>query len=300
MTSEKPKWKFPKHFLGAFRCTEVKYAEDFINKGTIKFNSPNSWVKYAKEKSEGRGDLLEGTVAAYSIYDTESVIALNNKYSDYELKGQLIREKVKDRIYLKLKSSMELPCFCFYTLNMDMFQCPKKMGDNIIECDMPPSFFRDFTDNMTLTQMNSLPVEKQPSIIIIEDYNEFEKRLRKKLYSLDIRDDEIISVNIRYVNYDHPVNYLNYQEGKFSWYCYDGIPPMELSIKDKRFFYQNEGRIIVNTKNQEAKNYLLNNIVDIGNMSDIAQKFDGYCYEGIHLKVKCDVQEYKDNNLSVK
>lgn len=72
------------------------------------------------------------------------------------------------------------------------------------------------------------------------------------------------------------------------------MPPMELSKKDKRFSYQNEGRIIVNTKNQAAKIYLLNNVVNIGNMSDIAQKIDEYCYEGVHIKVKCNAQEYED------
>lgn len=38
------------------RCTEVKYAYSFLEKGEIKFNTPQSWVNRAIEFGKGRGD----------------------------------------------------------------------------------------------------------------------------------------------------------------------------------------------------------------------------------------------------
>ena len=180
---DNPQWKFPDNFLAAFRCTEVRYAESFIENGIIKFNTPNSWVKYAKEQTEGRGDLLEGTIAAYSNNDIASMIKLNNEYSKYDL----IREFVKDKVYLKLKRSMELPCYCFYRLKMDMFQCPGAIGENTIECEIPAKYFRDFSNQMSVEQINTLPPDQRPSIIMIENYNEFQNRVMKALQSLGVK-----------------------------------------------------------------------------------------------------------------
>ena len=45
---QEPYWQFPNNILSAFRCTEVQYANEFLKNGSIKFNSPNNWVKYAK------------------------------------------------------------------------------------------------------------------------------------------------------------------------------------------------------------------------------------------------------------
>ena len=63
----------------------------------------------------------------------------------------------------------------------------------------------------------------------------------------------------------------------------------------KQVPYKNN-ELIINSacnNNEELRKYLLYNPINIGNMSDIAQRIDGYCYEGIYIKVKCNVQEYK-------
>ena len=51
-------WANPDHFTAVFRLTSSKYAEVFIDKGSIKFNEPQSWIDYSKKYGNGRGFVL--------------------------------------------------------------------------------------------------------------------------------------------------------------------------------------------------------------------------------------------------
>lgn len=279
---QEPYWQFPNNILSAFRCTEVQYANEFLKNGSIKFNSPNNWVKYAKERTEGRGDLLEGIFAYYNIADIENMVKINKKYEAYDKKNQLIRERIGDKIYLRLNRSMELPCYCFYLLSMDKFPCPKNTGEIFIEHTIPPSYFRDFADLKTMKQAKLLPLEKQPSLIWITNFDEFKKRIINALCSLGVKKEEILIERVRYIDYN-----------KYFWIDFLNNPPMELLSKSSRFYHQNEGRIVVNTNNERIKQRLLNEPISIGRMSDISQKFDKYCYEGVKIKLKADIETYE-------
>ena len=68
---------------------------------------------------------------------------------------------------------------------------------------------------------------------------------------------------------------------------------MELADKSSRFENQNEGRIIVNTNNERLRQQLLKEPISIGRMSDISQKFDKYCYDGVKIKLKADIETYE-------
>src|SRR4051794_22717498 len=95
---EKNEWAEPESFSAVFRCTSQKYAETLLKKGEIKFSTPSSWVKYAIEKGEGRGDKLEGTIATFNAFDIDQLIRLNQKYSKY---SDLVRMSIGKRVYLK-------------------------------------------------------------------------------------------------------------------------------------------------------------------------------------------------------
>ena len=53
-------WNEPISYFMFMRFTSQKYAQAFINSGSIKFGTPNSWVEYAKQPGK-RGDKKEGT-----------------------------------------------------------------------------------------------------------------------------------------------------------------------------------------------------------------------------------------------
>ena len=55
-------WARPNDFFVACRLTSSKYADSFLDTGSIKFNTPQSWIDYSKKYGDGRGDGYEGTL----------------------------------------------------------------------------------------------------------------------------------------------------------------------------------------------------------------------------------------------
>ncbi|NFD96758.1 hypothetical protein EXN37_03100 [Clostridium botulinum] len=272
------KWANPEEFFLAFRCTSVQYAENFLNKGQIKFNTPNSWVKYAFEKGEGRGDKLEGTIATFRIDDIEHMIELNKKYKYcFDLKRMIIDK----RVYLKRARDMSLLCFCFYVLKQDMFKCPNEEGKHKLTTTIPSSYFKDFMDNLEPCEVEKLDENDKPAVIIIYNYPEFEKRIVRALMKIGLKREEIIIERVLYKDLE--------KFGRDGWWDFCQKPPMELAIKDKRFKSQSEARIIINTDDMKIKNKLKKPI-EIGPLRDIACISYKYSCEGMSIELNAELK----------
>lgn len=275
---DEPQWDKPEAFFMAFRCMQRKYGHSFVEKGQIKFSTPNSWVEYAKQHGEGRGDLLEGTLATFDVHDIENAALLLNKYySAYSDIEPLYKE---GRCYLKKRSDMELPCFCMYYLMNKMFPCPGETGYHKLQGKIPASYFKDFADNLTPEAVEKLPPEERPCVVIIKDYPEFKRRLKNKLFSLGVSKEEIVDTSISYYDFE--------KYGKTGWLDFGQRPPMELAIKHIRFETQSEGRFIINTTNSKIKE-ILSEPIEIGSLADISQLCDQYFYDGIHIDMYTDI-----------
>lgn len=275
---DKNGWGNPNSFTLAFRCTNRKYAKSFFEYGEMKFSTPKSWVEYALNNSIGRGDPHEGTIAYYDVGDINKMIELNNKYNNYR---DLIRVKVNNRIYLKRATSMNLPCFCFYTLKTSMFDCPVESGIHELETTIPASYFRDFSDHKSISQVENMESDDQPAVIYIENFDEFIDKIINKLLSIGLNHDEIIVTNIRYVDFN--------QYGPTGWVDTNTVSPNELTIKDIRFIEQSEVRIIINTSNKKVLKRL-ENPIRIGNLDGIVQVVNRYLYDGMQVKLKANIE----------
>lgn len=274
-------------FFLALRCTTRKYAKDFVEKGAIKFSTPQSWVAYEENNSKGRGDVLEGTFACCNLLDLENMIRITTKYSITEDKN-IEKFCTNGRIYFKHKSVMNLPVFCVYLLKADVFEWPEKAGWHSISTTIPANYFRDFADHQTPEEINSLPFDKQPSVVIIRDFDALKNRIIAHLVSLGISQDEILVEPISYYDFD--------QYGEMGWVDLCQVPPLELAFKDISFSDQSEARFIINTKNELAAEYLRNNVICVGQLSDIASIADGYFSEGLEFSCKVELGEYNDND----
>ena len=62
---------FSTHVL--FRCTQKKYANDFL-KGKFRFNQPKAWIKMENDGNKGQGDSLEGVCLATNKDDNSEFI----------------------------------------------------------------------------------------------------------------------------------------------------------------------------------------------------------------------------------
>lgn len=266
-------WAAPNNFLMVLRCTKMQYARSFLKNGQIKFSTPASWVKYAEEYGDGRGDRLEGTMATFNILDINNALPILNKYSHYT---DLLIVPIGNRIYLKRKRDMQLPCFCLYYLKNRMFPYPEKVGIQELKTSIPYSYFRDFADNMSPEEIKKLPEDEKPVVIMIENYHEFKKRLVRKLLEIGLHEDEIIETAVHYCDFS--------QKGDFGQNS-----PMELAIKNVRFENQSEGRFIINTDNQQILQ-LLDSPIEIGPLNDICAVCDSYFYNGINVVLTVDIE----------
>lgn len=275
-----PQWNRPDDFFLTFRCMKQEYGHPFFEKGQIKFSTPYSWVEYEKKHGNGRGDQLEGTLATFNIWDIDNAVPIlkkyNSAYSDIE------PFRVNDRCYLKKHSDMELPCLCMYYLKYNMFPCPNTAGIHELQCEIPASYFKDFADNLTPEDIETLPLKDRPCVVIIKDYSEFKRRLIDKLLHLGIKREEILEVKVSYFDFE--------KYGETGWWDFGQQPPMELAVKHIRFAEQSEGRFIINTTSPKIKK-VLSEPIEIGSLTDISQLCDYYFCDGIRVVMRADIEK---------
>lgn len=100
-----------------------------------------------------------------------------------------------------------------YYLKYKMFPCPNEAGAHELQCDIPASYFKDFADNLTPEEIEKLPPEDRPCVVIIKDYPEFKHRLINKLLSLGINREEILEINVSYFDFE--------KYGESGWWDFD-------------------------------------------------------------------------------
>jgi len=280
---ESQAWYESNDVLMTIRCTNSKYARAFVEKGQVKFSTPQSWVDWEKKNAKGRGDLKEGTLAFFDISDADNAIKLLKKYNDQNLYSY---EKIKNRCYIKSKRNMDLPSLCFFGLKYSNLNVPSCVGRQKIFATIDEKYFRDFADNMTPKQEAALQEDEKSAIVALNDSGEFISRLIKKLTGMGLEKNEILIRHIKYENYN--------EYGDESWLDLCVEPPDELFIKDTDFCYQNEFRIVINTNKSDIRKLLHENQIEIGLLDDIAICNTGYPYKGI--KVEMDATVYKDGD----
>src|SRR5690625_6076126 len=118
-------WAKPNDFSIVCRLTSSKYADSFLDTGSIKFNTPQSWIDYSKTYGDGRGDVYEGTLAFCGSLDVERISELIGKYESGCVLNPnsrpLLKEVSGERLFLKDERSLKLPCFCVYIIKNSLF-----------------------------------------------------------------------------------------------------------------------------------------------------------------------------------
>lgn len=277
VTDDNPRWGNPNNFLASFRCTKTKYAKSFVEKGEIKFSTPQSWVEWELLNGKGRGDKLEGTLAFHNIFDLEKIKEFYEKYGKHP---EHIPFLVDQRLYLKRKRSMQLPCFCFFIVKNSLIECPAKPGKQKLTLEIGSEYFRDFADNLAPKEVDKLPEEEKPAIILVNDYKAFYERLKNKLFDLGLRQNEIIDGIVKYYDYT--------QHGVSGWMDFSNKSPFELLLKDATFEHQSEARIIINTDSEKIKS-ILSEPIEIGALSGICDYETVYMHEGMRIEFSADI-----------
>lgn len=273
-----PQWLNPNSFSLCFRISEEKYAEAFLERGSIKFGTPQKWVDYARTKGTGRGDLFEGATAGFHCLDIEHYSDLQNKYPA----DQISCLEFDGTIYVKRTLAMNIPCFCVYVLKNSMFPCPSQDGQNVLCTQIGSKLFTDFAGDITEEKFQSAPKGDRPSIIVIENFAELQNRLESHLLGMGIKKEEIIVNLVHYHDF--------HMHGKQSWFDLMKPFPHELFLKDAKFAYQSECRFVINSKNDNAMDILRNSVIEIGSLIDIGKIIYDYPYKGMTIDLHTNVK----------
>ena len=263
-------WENPNETPFFLRCTSVKYARKFVEKGSIKFGTPRTWEQDALTSNIiGRGDPYEGAIAFADVLNVDRILELNNIYPDTE------RLKYKNRTLFKRTRSMDLPCFCMYDLNMAQFTSPKE-GWQKVKAEIPASYFKDFVEHKSKVEIEEILVEDRPALIVINNPSEFRNRIKKHLISIGCKESEILTALVTYVDFE--------KYGFDGWYDFAQKEPKELFLKSSIFSGQSEVRIIVNTNKKEVLD-ILKKPIEIGVLSDIAFLSDHFFDKGLFVEM---------------
>ena len=251
------------------RLTEAVYAKSFIEKGQIKFNTPQNWVNYSKTHQEGRGDYFEGAVVCGCVDEIDKIVEFYKNVPQFKDRHLIAELKDNRKIY-RDKQSMQLPCFCFYLVKVGDLE---HSNNNELTYTIPRSYIKDFVDHMSDEEIAKLEPDRKPAIITISNFGEFKKRMCQKLKKIGVEEQEVIISEVAYRPDGDCFIHSNIEY------------PRELFIKNNRFSNQKEVRIIINTKNKEVLK-ILENPIEIGCLEDIAYMYEGYFPEGLKVKLK--------------
>lgn len=254
-----------------------------IDKGQIKFGYAQKWVDQAIEDMqnglpEGRGDFSEGAFEAWDFDDLHELFSPNSPLRYYNTTLSLHYPEAYHPYYKYLNylnhypyayfrrnDVMQLPVCCFSGIHEGHI---KQVG-NQFTAVVPPKYFHDFYRVETEEEFDALNYEDKPAVVIINDFNSFLDKLKYKLKEFKISGDQVLN---KYVKYNVKLNDTFYT---------DIQPPKELFLKRPRFNHQSELRIVINTRDKEAIDFLYKNPIEIGSLTGIAKKTIGYFKEGI-------------------
>ncbi len=236
-------------FYIVLKCTDKKYAEDLMNKGTIMFNTARRWAEIEKESGKGQGDLYEGVFACCEADDDEAMACYKNKYRDTEIQYS------HDLVYFKRSSVMDMPAFCFFLLKQNVLN--NESSKNWI-ANIPGKYFEDFADAVSPDEIKYLKEEDKPSLVMILDMDKFINMIKSKLISFGVNNHEILT------------QVISYRDKKVPFYCINQSP-YELFLKDKSFQYQKECRIVINTRDPEILKKIIRKPFDIGSIHEFGQ-----------------------------
>ena len=263
-------WVYPDEIFECIISLKKKFAKNFLEKGVIKFNSPNNWERYAIENTTGRGDILEGSYAAFPYDSNVRKFLLQNQYPDSRVCPILYNGS--NLLHLKHNESMSLPCYCYYILRNKDFKLSKTVNGYQAKAVVPCRYFRGLEDGRNWEEENKLEVGEQLVSVRISDHDEFIRRIKIALTKIGILEKEILVREVKYKELDKP--YLPRRQH-----------PMELFVKDKQFSDQSEGRIVIHSKNKEAEARLLNDTIAIGSIEDIAYIDEHYYSGGMFITI---------------
>ncbi len=223
--------------LMSFKIIDSEFIDDTIATEKIYLGCADRYAYLGSCGNKGQGDKNEGIFARVPKNDVKFISDKEKLY-----KGDLIKCKNGEFIDLKLKSVINMPIYCFYTINA----LSPGISYQDLEWDGNDSDGFDRIYNIPISEKVLGDFSNSGSFALINFLNHAEI---SNLIESAIRKDGIGKT------LQNKIHYVNRQNVR--WECLDPHP-QELFYKDEEFSYQSERRIIVlddkmNFMNQKNK-----------------------------------------------
>lgn len=263
-------WEKPEEVYACVISLKKKYAISLLQKGVLKFNSPENWVKYAMETAIGRGDLLEGSFKAIAVLEEQKDFSYtHNDVRPVHIMG--IKHPGYDLLHFKDVDVIKLPCYCFYLLKNKDFSLEANGVHVTARASIPARYFRGLEDGRSWLEEQKLDEGDRLATVVIGDMDEFIDRIKTALLNLGVPEKSIIAAEVQYMDLSKPYNHGNSH-------------PLELFVKDIMFSDQAEGRIVVNCSDKKIRERLINEPIELGSLEDIAYLDDHYYSGGMEIE----------------
>lgn len=205
----------------AFKIMKYEYIKSTIEAGNIWFGCAELYADFETEKNKGQGDIDEGLYARVRKDNVTYIDAQRQQFAD-----DLIEIPKGKFIDLKLRSVINMPVYCFYSMSASDpdvnhgYKPSETPGwsKRISKRNIPDKVLQDFSGVDGFGVLN------------ISDRERFIKSIANAARKEEHR---ITNGKIQYVD----------RENK-EWFC-PASHPGELLFKDNSFSYQSERRVII-------------------------------------------------------
>ena len=267
-----------------FKMMERKWIEKLYSHGELRFSAPEKWVQCEKENGRGQGDKYEG-VFAIDVIGEDREEEFRKRYK----KNLLVTEEGGKKFY-QLRKTLGWPTYCFYSLADQHFCCESEINNAGVynfRTEITGYYFQDFARGRTAEEINLLPEDERPALLVILGYDNirlFVNKVRKALFKkYGITNSEFL---FDQVVYDYS------RECDKSYTSIREYPPKELFYKGKEFEYQREGRFVINSKKywiSDCHSQYLD--IEIGSMESYAKVVHEYTPEGLNFLVQAEISQ---------
>ena len=249
------------NILWLIRCTKYQYAKDFIDSGTIKFNTPEYWIEVEKKEGKGRGDIQEGIFASAPAYD------FNKRLLYHKIRDNVVTENSSGNVIFRTSDILSIPCHSLFVLTENSFSSNYFVETNQFAntTKLVTKYFNDFYSLKSREEIDKLDQNERPVVLLIQSPQKYIDRIKLSLKKIGFGDDEILIDFVKYVDKSNP--FLSTM--KF---------PNELFLKDISFKHQSELRIVLNCKSKKILDQFKKNdyFLRIGPTDDFAIIHDYY------------------------
>lgn len=235
-----------------FKIINAEYIQSTILSGNIYFGCAEYYAYQEILGNKGQGDKDEGLYARIKNSNFLYIKEQEKLYGE-----DLITVENGEFLDLKLKSVINMPIYCVYSINANDLgvKCFNEPGET------PKIRYRTYKFKISKEVFKDFSAEDF-GILNFLNHTDLYRRIQKSLRSEGCK--HILKTRIKYVN----------RVGK-EWICPESHPA-ELFYKDNSFGYQKEGRIVVTDRKISFINEELSNkkyrALSIGNVKKIVQK----------------------------